>query len=229
MNYSNEIIQDHLAKLADPTVAYFHARRLSEIGREAIPLLCETLQKTARNPTEPSYGMTAWIIKALRDIGSEAVAPLLELLEDPNAQVRWAAASALSKIETEEHISALSDVLLKDPNPNVRWMAATALCPYIHKTRVLETYLQAVLDSSPFVRWLVISSLSQVPDPSFELFLAIANALKDSDEKIRNYALNALNEIPKPFSFLYQLSKEDEQLFRSLCMLFDEEYLIKKK
>ncbi len=229
MNNFDAEIGDHITKLADPALAFLHARRLSEIGLKAIPMLCNELKRTATDPTEPSYSVNAWLVKSLRDIGSEAVPPLLELLQDPNTQVRWAAASALGKIESDEHMTTLCTTLIEESNANIRWMITSALSTYLDHPKVLKTFLQVSNDPSPYVRWVVISSLANLPQPSFNAFLTIVNALKDTDEKVRKISKAALSEVHRFFFFLYQLSGENRQLFNSLCLMLDEEFLIKKK
>ena len=62
----------------------------------------------------------------LVDLGSPAVGPLVELLEDSRNRVRWEAARALEAIADPAAAGALVTVL-GDPVFDVRWLAAKGL------------------------------------------------------------------------------------------------------
>jgi HEAT repeat protein len=64
--------------------------------------------------------------ETLVDLGSPAVASLVELLNDPRNQVRWEAASALGAIADPAAAEALV-ALLGDRVFDVRWLAAKGL------------------------------------------------------------------------------------------------------
>jgi HEAT repeat protein len=64
--------------------------------------------------------------KTLEFIGRQAVTPLLQLLKDPDDQVRWEAAKALTEIADPRAVSGLV-ATLDDHNFGVRWLAAGGL------------------------------------------------------------------------------------------------------
>jgi HEAT repeat protein len=59
-------------------------------------------------------------------VGEPALAPLVELLESPQARLRWQAAKALTEIPEPAAIPSLIS-LLADPESGIRWLAALAL------------------------------------------------------------------------------------------------------
>jgi HEAT repeat protein len=62
----------------------------------------------------------------LTSIGKQAVGQLIPLLKDPEADVRWEAAKALSEIADPLAAPELV-AILEDPNFGVRWLAAEGL------------------------------------------------------------------------------------------------------
>lgn len=56
----------------------------------------------------------------------ESLPALLDALENPNAQIRWGAVSALGEIRDPETIPALTDMLM-DEDTAVRWAAMESL------------------------------------------------------------------------------------------------------
>jgi hypothetical protein len=63
---------------------------------------------------------------SLVSLGSEAVDPLIELLPDPDHEVRWEAAKALGEIADPRSAPALVEIL-EDAGFDIRWLAAEAL------------------------------------------------------------------------------------------------------
>ena len=63
---------------------------------------------------------------SLVSLGSEAVDPLIELLPDPEHEVRWEAAKALGEIADPRSAPALVETL-EDAGFDIRWLAAEGL------------------------------------------------------------------------------------------------------
>jgi len=63
---------------------------------------------------------------SLVSLGSEAVDPLIELLPDPDHEVRWEAAKALGEIADPRAAPGLV-VTLEDAGFDIRWLAAEGL------------------------------------------------------------------------------------------------------
>lgn len=80
-------------------------------------------------------------VEALVEIGAPAVPALIEALQDAEAQVRWHAAKALSRLADARATEALINAL-DDPNYGVRWLAAEGLVA-IGPT-VIEALLRAL-------------------------------------------------------------------------------------
>jgi len=89
-----------------------------------------------------------WFLVA---IGNPAVAPLIELLEARNKQVRWEAAKALADIADPEAADALVKAL-EDKVFDVRWLAAEGLINLGREG--LVPLLQALIErsDSPWLR-----------------------------------------------------------------------------
>jgi HEAT repeat protein len=62
----------------------------------------------------------------LVNIGQPAVDHLTQALADPNEQVQWEAAKALSQIGDVKSVQTLI-ALLEEPRPGIRWLAAEGL------------------------------------------------------------------------------------------------------
>jgi HEAT repeat protein len=88
---------------------------------------------------------------SLLSIGSPAVAPLTELLESPNKQIRWEAAKALAAIADPAAAHVLVKAL-EDKVFDVRWVAAEGLINLGREG--LVPLLQALIErsDSPWLR-----------------------------------------------------------------------------
>jgi HEAT repeat protein len=64
--------------------------------------------------------------EAIVSLGRQAVDPLTKLLADPNHQIRWEAAKALSEIADPKSASALVSSL-EDREFDIRWLSAIGL------------------------------------------------------------------------------------------------------
>ena len=80
-------------------------------------------------------------VEALVEIGAPAVPALIEALRDREAQVRWHAAKALSRLGDVRAAEALIE-RLDDPNYGVRWLAAEGLVAI--GVAVVEMVLEAL-------------------------------------------------------------------------------------
>jgi HEAT repeat protein len=81
--------------------------------------------------------------QSLVRIGRSAVPALLRALADPNAQLRWEAAKALSQISDPDTADALV-IALEDDNSGVRWLAAEGLIAI--GPQAMEPVLKALIE-----------------------------------------------------------------------------------
>jgi len=87
---------------------------------------------------------------ALARIGSPAVPSLLELLHDPDAQMRLKALAAIDTIQDSRVMPAI-EAALQDENPNVRDVAMQAIAQYGDEAR--EKVLVNLLAHAPQKEW----------------------------------------------------------------------------
>lgn len=151
-------------------------------------------------------------IRELRRLGTPAAVQALSLaLGDDD--VRDAALSALSRIGSDEALSAIASVSL-DSDPRARGEAAAALGSGDRETAA--RYLAMALDDpDPRVRMAVVESLADVPFGTVPDQLTVATltrALRDEDPEVRMSAVDAMEEIGGPVvhQTLMQANTDDE-------------------
>jgi HEAT repeat protein len=135
---------------------------------------------------------------ALGRIGQPALQPLLDTLNDENAQVRSHAINAIGKMGPNAKV-ALAPLMekLKDSNALIRSAAAHALGDIGPEARVAEKPLHELLkDEDPGVRIVANTALARI-DPEYAP-MAVATlivALKDKDLSLRGVAVASLGRI----------------------------------
>ncbi|MQA91930.1 MAG: hypothetical protein GEU90_17200 [Gemmatimonas sp.] len=135
------------------------------------------------------------VIRALADADEDprAVAALIELLRnDPEPEVRVAAARGLGELEAPEAVEALSTALINDAHPGVRTAAAWALGE-IEDELGVDALVAAMVDESPEVRRSAIHALSDIE--SFASVSGLTLALSDPDPNVRRTAARTLGDI----------------------------------
>ncbi|NJR63592.1 MAG: HEAT repeat domain-containing protein [Cyanobacteria bacterium CRU_2_1] len=157
--------------------------------------------------------------KQIPNFGAEAIAPLLTILQDEEAdwELLWFVARILGNLEGREAIDALITLLKTADNTEVAGMAATALAnlgaivipslsglltdestrllavqtlSQIRHPDVVPPLLQRVEDDSPVIRAGAIESLSHFYDPAISAALVLA--LKDPSASVRQAAITGL-------------------------------------
>ncbi|MDY6936667.1 MAG: HEAT repeat domain-containing protein [Cyanobacteriota bacterium] len=155
------------------------------------------------------------ITKQFPQIGTEAIAYLVRLLETDRADIDlcWFIARILGKYDRPEAISASIDLLTTTENEEVKAMAATTLAnlgqpaikplcrlfgqpqwraiavealAQMREPKVIETLLQAAEDDNPQVRSTAVSALIQFRDPRIPPILV--KALEDLSSQVRREA-----------------------------------------
>jgi HEAT repeat protein len=118
----------------------------------------------------------------------EAVLPLIERLEDSDAEVRWKAAEALGKIGDEEALEPLI-YALSDTDGDVRKHAARALGE-LDDEMAVDALIEALSDRDWPVRKNAATSLGRIGDE--RALKPLLNALNDDDIDVRRHAIGAL-------------------------------------
>ncbi|MCC5609461.1 HEAT repeat domain-containing protein [Nostoc sp. CHAB 5834] len=147
------------------------------------------------------------ITKVLTPLGNIAIPPLIEILEDEDAEeeLRWYAARTLGEFQHPEAIAPLVELLKTDEDEELKAIAATALG---QMGSVAITSLTELL-ADENTRLLAVRSLSCIPqtetitpllsvvqDPQAAIRTAAIEALSSfHDERIPPILLNALNDI----------------------------------
>jgi HEAT repeat protein len=171
-------------------------------------------------PNEPSYqdrGMSSWLTqlkdknpaarqeaaKALGTIGQPALPALIELLKDPDSDIRVAAADALARSGSDARSarSAL-DKAMKDTEPLVREHAASALAAVVDRDdqSLLPTLINGLQDQNAEVRRQVAVALGRF-GPAGKSALPALNAafLKEEDGQARRNMKEAIDRIQSDF------------------------------
>ena len=147
------------------------------------------------------------ITKVLTHLGNIAIPPLIEILEDEDAEdeLRWYAARTLGEFQHPEAIASIVKLLKNDEDEQLKAIAATALgqmgiVAITSLTELLadeDTRLLAVRSLS-YIRQLetIIPLLSVVQDPQAAIRTAAIEALSSfHDERVPPVLLNALDDI----------------------------------
>jgi HEAT repeat protein len=148
----------------------------------AIPTLIGAL-------TGDQYSGIRWkAVEALTKIGSDSVPSLVEVLKNPDPDIRWKAAVALGEIGDHRGISPLVD-LLGDSDRFVRSRAAYAL---VHiGPPAVPSLTEALNHPDASVRLGAVGALGKIGDP--QAISALVDALGDRSPDVRQEAISALS------------------------------------
>ncbi|MBT8762667.1 HEAT repeat domain-containing protein [Desulfohalobiaceae bacterium Ax17] len=142
----------------------------------------------------------------LRHIGHEDLESLINLLKDPDPDVRIFAADILGTSNSHLVVLPLCEALLRDPEINVRYQAAVSLgnlkikeaAPCLH---------QALEEDDEWVQFAVIEALLKIRDDSS--IKALIGALDKSSELVGSMIVDALGEMGNIKSVPLLLKKLD--------------------
>ncbi|MEH1924073.1 HEAT repeat domain-containing protein [Nostoc sp.] len=129
------------------------------------------------------------ITKVLTHLGNIAIPPLIEILEDEDAEeeLRWYAARTLGEFEHPEAIAAIVELLKTDEDEELKAIAATALGQM--GTVAITSLTELLLDED--TRLLAVRSLSYIRQP--ETITPLLSVLQDPQPAIRAAAIEALS------------------------------------
>ncbi|MGL5192539.1 MAG: HEAT repeat domain-containing protein [Chroococcales cyanobacterium] len=133
------------------------------------------------------------VAKVFPRLGTEAIAPLLEILADPDAEVelRWFAGRILADFKSPEAIAALIE-LLNSSEEELSSMAATALAQMGEPA--IAALSQQLADSTS--RPLAVRSLGKIRNP--QIIEPLLRVVGDRDPQVRSEAIAALNSYDDP-------------------------------
>ena len=133
-------------------------------------------------------------VKALVQIGGEAVGPLIVTLKNEDWRVRQATAKALGKLGDARAVEPLI-AALRDNDHNVRAKAAEALGD-IGDPRAVKPLIAALNDEHGFVQIMAVRGLGKIADPG--AVEPLIDRLNDESWDVRREAVEALAKIADP-------------------------------
>jgi HEAT repeat protein len=208
----------HLETLVEALKSALHdpAPEVREAAASACIDLCLAAPPPALLAEEqvPSSARDAVVPKEASQTLAQAVEPLSKALQDEDAGVRVAAATALGWLGDERAAGALARCL-KDPDQACRIAAAMAL-GMLRSPAALKPLARALGDVSPEVRRQAAESLALLGDPiTVDL---LADALNDEEEslEVRAAAARALGQshLPQALPVLLALLDEPQPTLR---------------
>ncbi|MEH1815845.1 MAG: HEAT repeat domain-containing protein [Nostoc sp.] len=129
------------------------------------------------------------ITKVLTNLGNIAIPPLVEILEDEDAEeeLRWYAARTLGEFKHPEAIASIVELLKNDRDEELKAIAATALGQM--GTVAIASLTELLLDEN--TRLLAVRSLCCIRQP--ETITPLLSVVQDPQAAIRAAAIEALS------------------------------------
>lgn len=129
------------------------------------------------------------ITKVLTNLGNIAIPPLIDILEDEDAEseLRWYAARTLGEFQHPDAIAPLMELLKTDEDEELKAIAVTALGQM--GTVAIATLSELLLDED--TRLLAVRSLCCIRKP--ETITPLLSVVQDSQAAIRAAAIEALS------------------------------------
>jgi twitching motility protein PilT len=146
-------------------------------------------------------------LESIRAFGAEVIEPVIELLSDPDEDVRAAAITVASGFEDPRIVPATIN-LLKDSDWWIRISAAETL-GRLKDPRALEPLIAMLAD--PDVKWSAVDALGKLGDP--RALNALGRLLGDPQPNVRIEAMQALRNFkhPQVVQALTQLATNDPE------------------
>lgn len=131
-------------------------------------------------------------LESIRMLGDQVLGPTIELLSDPDEELR-AAAIAVASIFEDPRLVPATILLLKDPDWWIRIAAAETL-GRLKDPRAVEALVEALAD--PDLRWAAVEALGHIADP--RALNALGRMLGDSQVNVRIEVMQALRNFKHP-------------------------------
>lgn len=202
----------------------FSARSACRAATRLGPTIVPELIVTVEDRKAPTFARM-WAATALADIGGERSADeLIELLEDPEASVRYVVCYHGPKARSEKLDQAIAAKVQSAGDGRMTAYASVGFL--VFRSRVPEGILKAGLESDdPRARAAVARALSQqANDLNVSRLVAL---LKDADEQVRSLAASALGKM-KPRAnvivgpLIAALDAPGETARRRICQALSE-------
>lgn len=156
-----------------------------------------------------SQGVASWLrercFEFVKKLGSDAVGPLIELIDDPKEDIRVMAMLLAKEVKDERIIPAVKKVLTNESQWWIRVSAVDILSQF-RSSQTTEFLLKFIDD--PDLKWSIINSLGKTDDP--QVVSILLKNLKDPKRGIRMIALNALESYLTPY-----LLKELKEIYET--------------
>lgn len=186
---SEEKIKSLIADLEsdDLQISQEAADKLTALGKEAVPLLCQGLEGS----DTPLKGQIVFILGRIGD--KEAIPALLSTIKDENAYIRRNSAEALGKIKDEQAVFELS-LTLFDKDISARQKAAWALGELNHPYGV-NSLLDKIQDEKETrVKTAIVNSLGKLKD-NRAVGILLYELKTHGDQLYKDALINSLTEI----------------------------------
>lgn len=131
-------------------------------------------------------------VPSLVALGETVIPSLLDLLDSPDADIRWWATRTLASLPSLDPGLLLSS--LSDAAPEVRQCAALGLASHPSEA-IIQPLIHALSDSDGIVADLSAKALMMVGKPAVENLIEV---VKDAPQSARIHAMHALSEIADP-------------------------------
>ena len=131
-------------------------------------------------------------LESIRAFGTQVIEPTIDLLSDPDEDIRAAAIAVASAFEDPRIVPA-TITLLKDPDWWIRISAAESL-GRMKDPRAVEALVAALAD--PDVKWTAVEALGHIADP--RALNALGRMLGDPQPNVRIEVMQALRNFTHP-------------------------------
>ncbi len=161
---------------------------------EAVDALVEALGDRDENVRRSALDALSYT----RRISDRGVRVLIDVLKDPDPDIRTLAAGVLERNgpKAKGAVPALKEVARNDPDEMVRVQSASALWEIEHRPEWANLIAQHLLKCvDPYVRYCAAFSMRNMESQKGIVVPALKQALRDSDELVREIAKSTLEQL----------------------------------
>jgi len=142
----------------------------------------------------------------------QAKSALINLLDDPNKNVRQAALRGLAELKADDTVEMMCH-LLSDSDLTVQSLTIEILIK-LNAPNTVKYLIEVLQDESEYVRRAAVEVLNEIGDQN--AIKDLLNALRDADWWVKVRAADALGKIggPKVFDAILNLIKDEDEFLR---------------